>query len=160
VTRRKIDEKKAEDVLTRSLAESETRVSLRRFIRDHFEVIAGSGKTIKSVYESLRANGIDVGSYSVFGSVYSQVKRARRQAGMPQNPLDRPRGKGEKKGEREARKSGDDGREQTKRGSEKSGPALPPVYLADGTEVEITETGAKVFQIEHSPTWKKHEVSE
>jgi hypothetical protein len=29
-------------------------------------------------------------------------------------------------------------------------PALPPVYLADGTEVEITETGAKVFQIGQS----------
>jgi hypothetical protein len=147
---REIDEERAEKTLMLSLTKPGARVRLRDFIRTHFDAIAGSGKTIKAIHESMTKDGIDVGSYAVFGTTFSQIKRGRRKAeSYPETSLDaaKPSPRGRERDTGEPAKS-------------KNNPALPPVYLPDGTEVEITETGAKVFQIEHSPNWKGNVVRE
>jgi hypothetical protein len=154
--RLEIDVEKAERILARSLDAPRTHMTLREFIRTHFEAIAAPGKTIKAVYESLTEGGVDVGSYAVFSNACSQIKKTKREREEKNfsetSPLD---AKTAMRVTREQKRvqAGTEG----KIGSEKRkrNPALPSVYLPDGTEVEITKTGAKVFQIEHSEDWKE-----
>jgi hypothetical protein len=67
-----IDLNKAASVLEKleGTAENENIVSLREFVVRNIDVFARSGKSVRRIYEYLKANDLDVGTYSAFHNAY------------------------------------------------------------------------------------------
>jgi hypothetical protein len=65
-----------EELLSTSAKAPKT-VSLRKFIGMNFQAFTESGKTVREIYDFLKEKEIDVGSFHVFRSVYSRVKKSR-----------------------------------------------------------------------------------
>lgn len=126
-------------------------VSLRKFIDINFELFVESGLTTREIYEFLQGEeGVDVGSFKVFKTLFSRVRVKR------SPPCSSPAEVSSDAEDPRKKLPVEDGggKREEKPGNGKCNPALPPVYLPDGTEVEITKTGAKIFQIGHSTNWK------
>jgi hypothetical protein len=137
IEEKKIDMKVAASVLEKldSPAENEI-ISLRKFIERNFYIFLRSEKGVKGIYEYLKANGLDVGTYYGFKSLYYRVK-------SKINSTNSSREKAEGKA-----KASEKPKEIQKPRESKYSPALPPVYLPGGVEAIIEpETGAKYFEI-------------
>jgi hypothetical protein len=119
-------------------------VSLRKFIAINFQAFADSGKTIREIYDFLKERQIDVGSFHVFRSLYSRVKKSR---GLkPDAPVRDP--PPENAGLKEHRPSESREKQKPFRNESRYNPALPPVILPGGIEAIFDpETGAKRFEI-------------
>jgi hypothetical protein len=122
-------------------------VSLRKFIDLNFQAFTDTGRTTREIYEFLKEENIDVGTFQVFKTLYSRVRRGRRTA----NPVKIPEmteapNRSKEQASPEAEKK--EGPENRKAGVSQYNPALPPVYLSGGVEAIIDpETGAKCFEI-------------
>jgi hypothetical protein len=136
------------------LAKDDNIVSLRRFVAVNFDVLSRlvrySGKNIKTLYEDLKASGLDVGTYHGFRSACYRAglrRRPKRRVTVFQEPADifkkmqSPQASPKNSGVTSA--SNDCEPEVSK-----YNPALPPVILPGGIEAIIDpETGAKRFEI-------------
>jgi hypothetical protein len=123
-------------------------VSLRKFIDLNFQAFTDSGKTTREIYEFLKEENIDVGSFQVFKSLYSRVRRACH--GQFVNPIRPPVAEAPSDDSKVQASSGKEKKEGSdhKNGQSRYNPALPPVYLPGGVEAIIDpETGAKYFEI-------------
>jgi hypothetical protein len=143
VQQKKIDLDKSREILTHLDEVPNPIVSARQFVILNFDTLRQSGKTLKALYDFLMAKGIDVGTFESFRADYNSVKRARKvNSAEPESPerISEP----EKAAPSEARKAkSGEGAQNRPRGV-----GLRPIYLADGTEVQIDpETGAKRFKI-------------
>lgn len=134
-----------EELLSTGAKVPET-VSLRKFIAINFQAFTKSGKSIREIYDFLKEKKIDVGSFHVFRSLYSKVKKTQnlKLTAPVRGPLDH--------GELESRRTQipfQNGGEAdvNKPRQNKHAPALPPVFLPGGVEAIIDpETGAKSFE--------------
>jgi hypothetical protein len=164
---KKIDMKVAASVLEKlgNSAENEI-VSLRKFIEKNFDIFLRSGRGVKAIYEYLKTNGLDVGTYYGFKSLYYRVKRrinstnpsAEKIAPAPIKkepcPVEIEAKMAEKKEAEASKKS----KEVQKPWESKYNPALPLVYLPGGVEAIIDpETGAKYFEIKSGKSGKESE---
>ena len=78
VERKKIESGKVQEVLARLDEIPKPVLTARQFIVTYFEKLQAlqqSGRPLKAIYQFLLANGIDVGTYESFRTVYRQVKR-------------------------------------------------------------------------------------
>jgi hypothetical protein len=142
--------------LKQSSAEIPENVSLRKFIDINFRVFADSGKTTREIYEFLKKENVDVGSFLVFKTLYSKVKRSQKlkletpsasaDISMPKeisHALRKP------PVPEEMQKKMTAGLNNNKTRQSKYNPLLPPVFLPGGVEAMIDlETGAKRFEIQ------------
>ena len=112
-------------------------LGIRGFISMHFDVLQGSGHSLKTLYQFLKSKGVDVGTFGSFRVIYWRVKRKRASAAEGKakpTQASAPQVKakiGEKKEQENV-----------------EGYRLKPVTLPDGTAIEIDlETGARTFKI-------------
>jgi hypothetical protein len=76
---KKIDLNKAASILDKlKSAENENIVSLREFVIRNIDVFARSGKSVRGIYEYLKVNGLDVGTYYAFHSTCYRAGLRRR----------------------------------------------------------------------------------
>jgi hypothetical protein len=157
VERKKIEPGQTREIVNRLEELSASAISARQFIIMYFDQLLKSqqsGRSLKTMYEFIRGNGIDIGTYESFQAVYNRIKRARKSnpvesassKTIPEQTEPETPAQPEKavSAQTEAEKAkNEDGVKNRPRGV-----GLKPVYLADGTEIEIDpETGAKHFKI-------------
>lgn len=131
-----IDLEQAEKALSQLSAKQEgIVVTVSEFIRLNFQQLEGSGLSRRTIYENLKRKGLELGSFKAFSECWRRNAKAIRQKSSGVcAPLAPPEGEvSERSGER--------------KGIKKTGQGLRPIRLPDGTELEITETGAKTFKI-------------
>jgi hypothetical protein len=127
-------------------------ISAQQFIVLYFDELQKSGKSLKAIHQFLQANGIDIGTYESFRTVYRRIKRSRKivSCGIPPKPEKSTNPEKSVPAPPKAETTKD---AEGKAGTEKPPQRLPglglrPLYLADGTEIDIDpETGAKRFKI-------------
>ena len=143
------------DKLLRNKTEAPEIVSLKKFIEINFQAFIQSGKPTREIYEFLKGEGVDVGKFEVFKTLYSKVKRSWKQKTAASAELFTPRGSSPSLKEppilsrepyKHPQKKTDADEHKTKQS--KYNPALPPILLPGGIEAIIDpETGAKRFEI-------------
>jgi hypothetical protein len=133
----------------RTPSEKPENVSLRKFIDLNFQAFTNTGRTTREIYEFLKEENIDVGTFQVFKTLYSRVKRLRSRQSA--NPVKTSRIEEASSHPKEQASPGvekKEGPENRKAGVSQYNPALPPVYLPGGVEAIIDPaTGAKCFEI-------------
>jgi hypothetical protein len=131
-------------------------VSLRKFIDINFQAFTDSGKTVQEIYDFLKEKKIDVGSFHVFRSLYSKVKRywkLKHAAPVRDPPSEKFAANPEAHKAPELRElqkplQNEGETDMNKTRQSKYNSALPPVILPGGIEAIIDlETGAKRFEI-------------
>jgi hypothetical protein len=127
-------------------------ISLRELIEAHFDVLSRTGRSVKDIYEYLKSKGLDVGTYEGFRCVYRRVKiRGEAKTSVSPKPVTvqpepNPTPVQQKTGTGNAGQS--QGKENTAAPERPRGVGLRPLFLPDGTEIEIDpETGARIFKI-------------
>ena len=163
--RKEVDIKKAEEALKRLKEEKEEKSSVGKFIRTYFHELEATGKPIKRIYEFLKANGIEVGTCGGFSSLYSKMRKERK-TGQQQKKQEKRSsyltGEGKEPNNKypeaaitetaENRQeiqafSNINNKVDTEENNRNRGLGLRPIYAPDGTELTITENGAKTFEI-------------
>ena len=163
--RKKIDLEKAREVVARFNEIPSPIVTARQFVIMHFDELQRSGKSLEALHHFLLGNGIDVGPFESFRTVYNSVKRARKnnviEPALPQRVSEPepvaptnddhveslPSAK-ILESEGTASAKADKPQNTETENIKKRGLGLRPLYLADGTEIEIDpNTGAKTFKI-------------
>jgi hypothetical protein len=156
IEKKRIDMKTAAAVLEKlnDMAEDDHRVSLGRFVTLNFEVlsrsISRSRKSIRHIYEHLKAGGLDVGTYHGFRSACYRAGLRRRPKQSVISFQESSSGVETLKEVQESQKveTAAKTREERKTEMSKHKLALPPVFLPGGVEAIIDpETGAKCFEI-------------
>jgi hypothetical protein len=149
IEQKKIDLDKGREILTHLDEVPNPIVSARQFVILNFDTLRQSGKTLKALYDFLTNRGIDVGTFESFRAVYNSEKRVRKvnmpdSASLERDPESKKAAPPEKivPLKAEKAKNGDSVKTRPR------GLGLRPIYLADGTEVDIDpDTGAKLFKI-------------
>jgi hypothetical protein len=163
---KKIDMKVAAPVLEKLVSPAENEiVSLRKFIERNFYIFLRSERGVKAIYEYLKTNGLDVGTYYGFKSLYYRVKNRINSTTSSAEKIPAPVKKEPHPVEVEAEMAEKRETEASKKPREiqkpresKYNPALPPVYLPGGVEAIIDpETGAKYFEIKSGKPGKESE---
>jgi hypothetical protein len=148
IDKRQIDMKKGKEILARLDEVPDPIISARQFIAMNFDALRRSGKTLRALHQFLLSNGLDVGSYEYFQAVYNSVKRARKIDPIAPASLEAISEKAEPEKSAPTPPKVEKIREVAKAPKRLPGLGLRPIYLADGTEIEIDpETGAKRFKI-------------
>jgi hypothetical protein len=136
-----------------TLEEEADVVSLGQFIIRNFDALSDlfrSGKSVKQIYEDLKAIGEDVGTYHGFRTVCYRAglrRRESKRSAIQKKSQENTKGSKELEKAQRPTKSGNSGDASIAKGS-KYNPALPPVILPGGVEAVIDlETGAKHFEI-------------
>lgn len=138
---KKIDLVQAQKALT-DLEEASEKggiiVSVSEFIKLNFDKLQGSGLSRRSIYEYLKKNGVDLGSFASFTQTWYRYAKGQKAkaGGASQITSEREQNLQEKKESNPILSP-----------RRNSGLGLRPIRLPDGTEVEISETGAKTFKI-------------
>jgi hypothetical protein len=159
IEKKKIEPDRTQEVVNRLEGLSASAISVRQFIIMYFDQLyklQQSGRSLRAMYEFIRANEIDVGTYDSFQAVYNRIKRARKinpiesasSKEIPEKIEPEKATKPEKSASTplEAGKTKDIKAEKTPK--RLPGLGLSPIFLADGTEIEIDpDTGARIFQI-------------
>jgi hypothetical protein len=155
IEKKEIELDKTREVVNRLEELTVTTISVRQFIIMYFDQLRElqqSGRSLKAIYEFILANGIDVGTYGSFQAVYNRIKRARKTNLVGQASSEAILEKAEPEKPTKLGKSApappteDTGTVKTPK--RLPGLGLRPVFLADGTEIEIDpDTGARIFQI-------------
>jgi hypothetical protein len=144
IEKKKIELDKTRAVVDRLNEIPDPVISARQFVVMYFDELQRSGKSLKAIYQFLRTNGIDVGAYETFRTVYGRLKRSRKTTSseLASSKPEKPEKNAPAPAEREKVKNEADVKERPR------GMGLRPIYLPDGTEIEIDpETGAKHFKI-------------
>jgi hypothetical protein len=152
IEKKRIELEKVQNVMARLDEIPKSVLTARQFIATYFDrlqTLQQSGRSLKAIYQFLLANGIDVGTYESFRTVYRRVKRVQKTQVVTENldvitehekaapPAKVTPGESEK-----AKNKNDDVQKRPR------GVGLRPLCLADGTEIEIDpDTGARIFQI-------------
>ena len=153
INKKKIDLAKSREIVARFNEVPDRVLTIRQFVLTHFEEIQRSDKPLKGLHQFLLTNGIDVGTYKAFQREYNRISRARKTQ-VPANAVSvktipevaPPARASEPAKVTPAKTDKSQGTEAEK--AKKRGLGLRPIYLPDGTEVEIDkETGAKFFEI-------------
>ena len=166
MNRKKIDLGKAREIVARFNEIPSPIVTARQFVIMHFDELRQSGKSLDALHHFLLANGIDVGPFESFRTVYNSVKRARKnnlaasasskQVSEPEqavpvktNPVEpAPPAKNPEPEKATPAKVGRPQDEEVGKNPKRLPYGKRPILLPDGTEVEIDpETGAKVFNV-------------
>lgn len=139
---RKFIETQQADALISGLKKELRFLSLTDFIREYYSVLHESKKTAREIYDYLSGHGIDIGTFKTFSNLYSRAGNEFRKKNAIQNSVapvvPQPRNQ-----EPEKAISPEATPEK-----KKYNPACPPIFLPNGTEIEIDpETGAKTFKI-------------
>lgn len=136
-----IDLEQAEKALSQLSAKQEgIVVTVSEFIRLNFQQLEGSGLSRRTIYENLKRKGLELGSFKAFSECWRRNAKAIREKPSC-DTLERPEAEAPQ-AQREVSK-----RIEERKGIKKTGQGLRPIRLPDGTELEITETGAKTFKI-------------
>jgi hypothetical protein len=168
IEKKKIELEKTRDVVARFDEVPSPIITARQFVVMYYDALKKSGKSLKALHNFLLANGIDVGTYESFRTAYSRVKRAQEKnpsapitaKGLPKpqapEPSKAPMARTEEQKEAKTDAQGANAEETESR---PRGVGLRPIFLADGTEIEIDpETGARLFKIK-SNRRKRNEES-
>jgi hypothetical protein len=91
IEQKKVDLDKGREALTHLDEVPNPVVSARQFIILNFDTLQKSGKTLKALHHFLTDQGIDIGTFESFRSVYNSVKRARKL--NAQEPASKEQGK-------------------------------------------------------------------
>ncbi|MDO4754382.1 MAG: hypothetical protein Q4A41_05195 [Bacillota bacterium] len=138
-----IDLEQAEKALSELSAKQDgIIVTLSEFIKLNFQKLEGSGLSRRTIYENLKRKGLELGSFKAFSECWRRNAKTIRQKtpggcdflASPEEP--------QKQGEATVIE-----KIEGKKRAKKMGQGLRPIRLPDGTELEITETGAKTFKI-------------
>lgn len=144
IEKKKIESEKVQEVMARSDEIPKSVLSARQFIITYFDrlyALQKSGRSLKAMHQFLVSNGIDVGTYESFRTVY---RRAKRSQILPAAAVTVKAITSEKA---DSSKAGTDANAE-KAPEPPSRPGWRPIRLANGTEVLIDpETGAKHFKI-------------
>jgi hypothetical protein len=163
--KKKIDVKAAASILERlnDAAKDDSLVSQQRFVIMNFDVLSRfvrhSGENVRTVYEYLKAGGLNVGTYHGFRSACYRAGLRRRVKNRAPVPEESPDGV---RRIRESQKAEGISKTAKERGAGagRRNPSLPPVYLPGGVEVTIDpESGAKYFEIKSGKTGKGSEAT-
>ena len=145
-----IDLAEAEKVVSELIEKQDLRISVLEFMRLNFQKFKNTGLSRQTIYERLTSGGLNLGTFNAFSQRWTRIEKSGI-SNSANNPVsacvaeevvekqepdrssDRERGGPEVKTPEEPKK--------------KTNLALPPIYAPDGTELEITETGAKKFKI-------------
>jgi hypothetical protein len=146
IEKKKIDSEKAREVMARSDEIPKSVLTARQFVVMYFDrlrALQQSGRSLKATHQFLAANGIDVGTYESFRTVYRQVKRTQTQTAAAKSVEIAKSG--------EAIPVNEDKAKNTDAGKTYREPMesrLRPLRLSNGREILIDpETGAKHFKI-------------
>ena len=163
--RKKIEMEKAKEVVARFNEVPNPILTARQFVIMHFDELQQSGKPLEALHQFLLANGIDVGPFESFRTVYNSVKRARKNNSIepvpPKRSIEPEQAtpmkadpvetlSSEKIPELEKATSAqvEKTQETDAEKEKKRGLGLRPIYSADGRELEIDpNTGAKTFKV-------------
>ena len=77
IKKKAIDIAQSKDVMNRLGEIPSPSLTLRQFIVMHFEAMEQSGKSLEGLYRFFSDNGIEVGGYQYFRSIYNQEKQKR-----------------------------------------------------------------------------------
>lgn len=136
-----IDLKQAEKALSQLSAKQEgIIVTVSEFIKLNFQKLEGSGLSRRTIYENLKSKGLELGSFKAFSECWRRNAKAIRQKSSGECDSSAPPEAPQEQEVSEARS-------ESRKGIKKTGQGLRPIRLPDGTELEITETGAKTFKI-------------
>jgi hypothetical protein len=131
----------------------------------NFDTLHQSGKTLKALHRFFVSNGVDVGSFEYFQAVYNSERRKRKnkpiepasskQSFEPKHaaptkaaPVESPSSETASSHDKAANAKAGDAQETDTEKTRKRGLGLRPIYLADGTEIEIDpNSGAKTFKV-------------
>jgi hypothetical protein len=155
IEKKKIESEKIQGVMTRLEEIPKSVLSARQFIIMYFDklyALQQSGRSLKAIHQFLLANGVDVGTYESFRTVYRRAKRAQKTQAATGNQVMTVESEKaippEKSAPAPPTEEKSKNTEAAKVPQRPRGVGLRPIYLADGTEVEIDpETGAKRFKI-------------
>jgi len=118
-------------------------VTVSEFIKLNFQRLEASGLSRRTIYENLKRNGLELGSFKAFSECWRRNAKAIRQKSSgggcdSSAPSEVPQ-----------KQEISEARSESRKGIKKTGQGLGlrPIRLPDGTELEITETGAKTFKI-------------
>jgi hypothetical protein len=146
IEKKKIELDKTRNIIDRLNEIPGPIISAQQFIVIYFDELQKSGKSLKAIHQFLLANEIDVGTYESFRTVYGRLKRSRKK-GSHALPIKPEKSK-------EPTKAAPPEAEKTKGAEAEKAPkclpglGLSPIFLADGTEIEIDpDSGARIFQI-------------
>ena len=154
---RLLDTTEAERVVSKLERRQDLKISVLDFMRLNFQRLKKTGLSRQTIYENLTSEGLDVGTFHAFSRCWSRVAKSGVLA-LAQSKADNQirttqaeeeaRQKQEVEPERrEIERETMPGVKAPEAPSKKKSSFLPPIYAADGTELEITETGAKKFKI-------------
>jgi hypothetical protein len=154
---KKIDLDKGMEALTHLDEVPNPIVSARQFVILNFDTLQRSGKTLKALHDFFTSKEIDVGTFESFRAVYNSVKRARKSQPVELASLEPiPEKPTKPKKSAPAPPTEDTGTVKTPK--RLPGLGLRPVFLADGTEIEIDpDTGARIFQIKSNKEAQEQE---
>lgn len=143
----KINISEAEEILARLNKEAD--VTITEFIARNYEKLKNSGLSKKSIYNFYLKNGMNLGNYETFKRAYNRYTKKIKTEKANTNTLmfskteeTSPLAINQETIETSVKKT------EPPKPLKKAGLGLRPIYLPDGTEVEITETGAKRFKVE------------
>ena len=77
--RNNIDSEKGKSVIARLNEVPDPVLSVRQFITAHFNALQQSGKSLKDLHPFLLSNGINVGRFNYFRSIYNEIKHSQGQ---------------------------------------------------------------------------------
>ena len=161
-----LDLVEAKRVVSELMNEEDLKISLLDFMRLNLQKFKETGLSRQTIYERLTSGGLELGSFNAFSHRWTRVEKSGVLTSIPskvdssvkpsaaEEEIERevkPARKQEP--ERSVESKSEDEREvkaEVKAPAEvkkKTGMGLRPIRMPDGTEVEITQTGAKRFKI-------------
>ena len=128
-------------------------VSVSEFIKLNFHRLESSGLSRRTIYENLKRNGLELGSFKAFSESWRRNAKAFQQKSIRSTNCEYEVSEAtetSRKGTEEETvpmNSGERRAANKTRQKNGQGLGLRPIHLPDGTEVEIDEYGAKTFKI-------------
>ena len=161
---RQLDIAEVERAVTELVKQQELKISFLDFMRLNLQKFKDTGLSRQTIYENLTKKGLNLGSFGVFSGYWSRVEKSGifitantpSKTNSPVNgevveEVEERRQEPERGAERE-REDKEEVKSEVKAPEElkkkpSTGLGLRPIRMPDGTEVEITPTGAKRFKI-------------
>ena len=125
-------------------------ITASEFLRLNLQRFKATGLSRRTIYDSLTRSGLKLGTFAAFSKCWSWLESggtsSRSKAGSNVKAADVE--EVFHNGGTEIRSGGENKPEiKAPEKSQKAGLGLRPIRLANGAEVEITQTGAKMFKI-------------
>ena len=151
-----LDIAEAERVVSELVERQGLKISVLDFMRLNIQKFKDTGLSRQTIYERLTSEGLDLGTFSSFSRRWTRVEKSvfpgipcdtnsPVKAARLEEHKEEPERKVEQEREFEKEKVKPKAEEPRKKPAASLG--LRPIRMPDGTEVEITSTGAKRFKI-------------